>query len=179
MKEIPLKFKNWSCLQFYERNPFKIFAFNYIGKIPYEKSTFRLILKKSYQQVVFEFSYPDSQVHSGYSCSGGSWANLSISSEHILLLSIVIIAQLIILIWASISSWAFLSVHNFPPEHFFFSHEPNNLNIFVQMSISIWASFWSWAIINNAFPLWPPFKINHPRSWIEEVKVYSIGCTLY
>ena len=34
IKEIPLKFKNWNRLQFYKRNPFKIFCLQFYMKIP-------------------------------------------------------------------------------------------------------------------------------------------------
>ena len=66
--------------------------------------------------------------HSGYSCSEGSWANLSISSEHFF------------------CSWAFISDHFYRPEHLY-------LSIFIDLSIYIWAYFSTWAFISeHIFP---------------------------
>ena len=71
--------KNWNRLQIWMKNPLKfdlgsfyreillIFfqknsLLNFTGKSFYFFSTFRLILKKSYQEGVFDFFYPDPQL---------------------------------------------------------------------------------------------------------------------
>ena len=42
IKEIPLKFKNWNRLQFYKRNPFKIFCLQFYMKNPFKMYSTRL-----------------------------------------------------------------------------------------------------------------------------------------
>ena len=74
-------------------------------------------------------------------CSGGSWAYLSISSEHFF--------QLRIVIGAFLYNWAFLSEHYFPPEHF-------HLNIIFEVSIcylsnQIWGFFVIRAFLSEHF----------------------------
>ena len=74
--EIPLKIndiKKINALQFYKRNPFKteqtkkIKKGEFFAKGPFLfgeiwRSTFSMIFKKSYQQGVFDFFYPDPQL---------------------------------------------------------------------------------------------------------------------
>ena len=57
IKEIPLKFKNWNRLQFYKRNPFKIFCLQFYMKNPlkiystrlqfYKRNPFKFFSKKN------------------------------------------------------------------------------------------------------------------------------------
>ena len=48
--------------KFDKRIPSKFYLKNFTGKSFYFFSTFRLILKKSYQEGVFDFFYPDPQI---------------------------------------------------------------------------------------------------------------------
>ena len=100
--------------------------------------------------------------------------NLSISFEHFYIAehrNLSIFFQLIILIWAFICCWAFIS-EIFFSEHFLL-HEHSHLSTFVQLSISIWAFFSRWPFIF----LSALFKINHSRYLIQEPIVYSVVCT--
>ena len=52
--------------KFYKRIPSKFYLKNFTGKSFYFFSTFRLILKKSYQEGVFDFFYPDPQLDQNF-----------------------------------------------------------------------------------------------------------------
>ena len=54
--------KNEIAFNFKREIPLKNFRLQFYMENPYEKSTFKLILKKSYQQGVFDFFYPDPQL---------------------------------------------------------------------------------------------------------------------
>ena len=89
--------------------------------------------------------------HSGYSCSDGSWAYLSISSEHFFKAEhryLSIFLQLSIVIWAFFYNWAFISEHYFQSEHF-------HLSIIFHLSIFIWAFFCHLSIF-----IWPFYNLS-------------------
>ena len=100
-------------------------------------------------------------VHSGYSCSDGSWAYLSISSEHFFKAEhryLSIFLELSIVIWAFFYNWAFISEHYFQSEHF-------HLSIIFHLSIFIWAFFVIWAFSSEHFLSFEHFHPSFFFTW--------------